>query len=189
MPEVEVDPKTTAVVLIDLQHAVVSRQTATYSPDAVIQKAVQLADRFRAKGSPIVFVHVDLANFVQLNYVDAPMRDPNAPPPPANASELVPQLNRQPQDLVITKRYWDAFVGTDLEKQLRSRSIRTILLGGIATNFGVESTARTAAALGFEVVIIEDATTSLSAEAHEFAIKNIFPRLGRVRKANEVQSK
>ena len=87
----------------------------------------------------------------------------------------------------MTKRCWDAFVGTDLEQTLRDRGIRTIVLAGISTNIGVESTARTAAALGFDVVLVEDACSSMSEEAHRFAITNIFPRLGHVRTAKPVR--
>jgi nicotinamidase-related amidase len=99
----------------------------------------------------------------------------------------VPETCKQPSDLVVTKRFWDAFVNTDLEQKLRERNIRTIILGGISTNFGVESTARTGAALGFEMVLIEDAMTSMDAAAHRFAVENIFPRLGRVRAGGEVR--
>jgi nicotinamidase-related amidase len=187
MAELKINPATTAVVLIDLQRGIVARQTAPHSAADVIERAAALADRFRHQGSLIALVRVDLANIVRPN-ADSPMRNPNDPPPPASASELVDDLGQQPADLVITKRYWDALVGTDLEQQLRNRHIRAILLGGISTNFGVESTARTAAALGFDVVVVEDATSSMSEEAHRFAIANIFPRLGRVRTAGELQS-
>ncbi len=186
MSDLKIDAKSTAVVIIDLQRGIASRQTAPHSAANVVERAAALADRFRRAGSMIVLVRVDLANIVRPN-ADSPMRNPNDPPPPASASELVDELGQQPGDLVITKRYWDAFVGTDLEQRLRDRQIRTILLGGIATNFGVESTARTAAALGFDVVVVEDATSSMSEEAHRFAIANIFPRLGRVRTTNEIQ--
>jgi nicotinamidase-related amidase len=114
------------------------------------------------------------------------MRDPNAPPPPAIASELVAELDRQPADLVITKRQWGAFYGTELDQQLRRRGIQTIVIGGIATNFGVESTARAAFDRGYELVFVEDAMTTLSAEAHKFAIEAIFPRMGRVRTTDAV---
>ena len=187
MSDLHVDPATTAVVLIDLQNAVTARATAPHPAPAVVKACAALAERFRHEGSTIIYVRVDLANFVQLT-VDQPSRDPRAPPPPAIASELAEAAGCQPGDLIITKRYWDAFVGTDLEQKLRNRNIRTVLLGGIATNFGVESTARTGAALGFEIVLVEDATTSLSDEAHRFAITNIFPRLGRVRTADQLHA-
>jgi nicotinamidase-related amidase len=185
MSPLSLSPQTTALILIDLQHAVVSRQTAPHPAQAVVETCAALAARFRAKGALVVYVHVDLAHF-RILPADAPSRDPNAPPPPPQASELVPEAGRQPGDLLITKRSWGAFEQTDLEHHLRQRGIQTIVLGGIATNFGVESTARTAAGLGFAVVFAEDAMTSLSADAHHFALQTIFPRLGRVRSADEI---
>lgn len=185
MADLNLDAKATAVVVIDLQQAIVARQTAPHAAMDVVKRAADLCDRFRAKGSPIVFVHVDMANFVKLT-VDKPTRDPNAPPPPPSASDLVPETRKQPSDLLISKRFWDAFPNTDLEQKLRERNIHTIVLCGISTNFGVESTARTGAALGFDMVLIEDAMTSMDAAAHRFAIENIFPRLGRVRASGEV---
>jgi nicotinamidase-related amidase len=110
--------------------------------------------------------------------VDAPTRDTNAPPA---ASELIGQIERQPNDLLTTKRQWGAFYGTELDQQLRRRGVRTIVLGGIATNFGVESTARAAFDRGYELVFAEDAMSSVKAEAHQFATSVNFPRMGRVR--------
>jgi nicotinamidase-related amidase len=109
---------------------------------------------------------------------------PGALPP--DWSELIPELNRQPNDLVILKRQWGAFYGTDLELQLRRRGLSTIILCGIATAFGVESTARHAYERGFEQVFAEDAMTSRTAESHANAIVNIFPRMGRVRSTAEI---
>jgi nicotinamidase-related amidase len=107
-------------------------------------------------------------------------------PPPAIASELVPASGVQSGDLVVTKRHWSAFSGTDLEERLKRAGVKTVVIGGITTNYGVESTARAAVGLGFGIVFIEDATTSISAEAHRFAFGKIFPMLGRVRKTSEV---
>jgi nicotinamidase-related amidase len=83
-------------------------------------------------------------------------------------------------DLVITKRQWGAFYGTELDLQLRRRGMRSIALGGIATNIGVESTARSAAEHGYELVIPEDLCSSVSAEMHAFTFKYILPRLARI---------
>jgi nicotinamidase-related amidase len=185
MHELTLDAKTTALMLIDLQHAIVGRALAPHSATDVVNKCRALAEIFRQKGATVVYVRVDLAN-MQTPIADQPSRDPNAPPPPATASQLVPEAGYQTGDILITKRYWGAFGGTDLQEHLRQRGIRTIVLGGIATNFGVESTARSAAELGFSVVLIEDAMTSMSAEAHRFAVEKIFPRLGRVRKADQI---
>jgi nicotinamidase-related amidase len=186
MSDLDLNAVTTAVVLIDLQRGIVSRTTAPHSAAEVVKKGAGLAERFRRAGAQIVLVHVDLANAVR-PVADVPFGDPSAPPPPASASELVEELGRQADDWIFTKRSYDAFVGTNLEQQLRGRKIRTIVLGGISTNAGVESTARTAAALGFEVVIVEDATASTMGEAaHHFAFTNIFPRIARVRIAGQL---
>lgn len=104
---------------------------------------------------------------------------------PERWDEFPPNL-LSPKDVVITKFNWGAFYSTDLDLQLRRRGIRTVLLGGIATNFAVESTARQAHEAGYEVVLIEDDMTGFTAEEHRFAIERILPRLGRVRSTDEI---
>jgi nicotinamidase-related amidase len=180
MSSLNLAPPSTALIMIDLQNGIAGWPLAPHSGPEVVERATRLAGAFREKGATIVFVRVALAETLSLP-VDAPMRDPNAPPPPAAASELLGQLDREPSDLVITKRQWGAFYGTELDQQLRRRGIRTIVLGGIATNFGVESTARAAFDRGYELVFVEDAMTSVTSEAHQFATGTIFPRMGRVR--------
>jgi nicotinamidase-related amidase len=178
-------PKKTAVVLIDLQNGITGLPLAPHAGADVIARANRLTGELRAKGATVVYVRVSMSEIL-IRTVDAPMRDPNTPPPPAIASELVPELDRQPADLVITKRQWGAFYGTELDQQLRRRGIQTILIGGIATNFGVESTAREAFDRGYELVFVEDTMSTLSAEAHVFATEAIFPRMGRVRTTDAV---
>lgn len=190
MPELQIDAASSALVLIDLQRGIVGRPAWPRSGEEVVAAAAALANRFREAGATVVFVRVDMANYVR-PVADQPSMPPGAPPPPPplpEASELVEGIGRREGDLVVMKRSWDAFVGTELERELRGRGVRTIVLGGISTNMGVESTARTAAALGFEVVLAEDAMAStLSDEAHRFSVERIFPRLGRVRGAGDVQ--
>lgn len=185
MAPLDLDAKSTALILIDLQRGIVSRQLAPHSAADVVSRSAQLAARVRKAGGTVVYVHVDIAHRLELP-VDQVWGDPNAPPPPPEASELVPEAGKQPGDLLIMKRQWGAFFGTDLEAQLRSRGITTIVLGGIATNFGVESTARAAAGLGFALVVVEDATSTMSDEMHQFPFKYVFPRLGRVRSTLDV---
>ena len=182
------DPKTTALVLIDLQKGITGRTLAPHSGADVIKTAGELADRFRSAGAPVVLVNVAFS----ADFKDAPRQavdKPNPVPPggyPADFSELVDGL-KKPGDICITKRQWGAFYGTELDLQLRRRGIQTIVLGGVATNIGVESTARQAWEHGYSLVLAEDATTGMSAEMHEFAIQNIFPRLSRIMKAGEIQ--
>jgi nicotinamidase-related amidase len=99
---------------------------------------------------------------------------------PPDWSALVDGL-APPGDILVTKRQWGAFHGTELDLQLRRRRVGTIVLSGIAANFGVESTARRAWEMGYDLIVAEDACSSVSAAAHEFAIRRIFPRIGRVR--------
>ena len=186
MQDVELNASQTAVVLIDLQRGIMGRPTAPHTTASVLAVAADLAERFRRKGAMIVYVRVDLANMIQLP-VDQSHRDPNVPPALPTASEIVPEAGRQPDDLLITKRHWDAFGGTELERVLCERGVRTIVLCGVATHIGVESTARSAASRGFEVVLAEDATTSISADAHRYSTTHVFPLLGRVRSAVQVR--
>ena len=105
---------------------------------------------------------------------------------PPDWSELVSDLDIRPSDHVITKKQWGAFYGTDLELQLRRRGLDTIVLAGIATCFGVESTARDAYERGFRQVFAHDAMACMTAEGHEHAIKRVFPRMGLVRSTADV---
>jgi nicotinamidase-related amidase len=180
------DPKTTALVLIDLQLGIVSRPGAgPHSAADVVKQCVSLARAFRIQGSPVVLVHVDV-NQIQSLTVDEPMRPPGSSPVPAQAMEFVPEIGPEPSDIVIVKHQWRAFSGTALDQQLRRRGVKTIVLGGVATNFGVESTARNANEFGYEQVFVEDGMTSVSVDAHRFSIQHILPRLGRVRSVAEV---
>ena len=185
MPSLDISAATTALILIDLQNGIVGLPLAPHSSAVVIENANRLAGSLRKKGGTIVFVRHAFAETLHLP-VDAPFRDPQAPPFPPEASELVAQLDRQPTDLVITKRQWGAFYGTELDQQLRRRAIKTIVIGGVATNFGVESTARAASDRGYEVIFAEDAMTTVSAEAQQFATQVVFPRMGRVRSTEAV---
>lgn len=180
------DPKTTALVLIDLQRGIVARDTQPYTAAEVVERAARLAKRFREVGALVVLVHVKFAPDLS-DRLNPPADSPTpATPLPPEWSDFVPALGSHGRDVHITKRNWGAFYGTDLELQLRRRGIRTIVLGGIATNMGVESTARDAYERGYEQVFIEDACATFTEEMHAFTFKNIFPRIGRVRSAEEV---
>jgi nicotinamidase-related amidase len=185
MESLHLVPATTALVVIDLQKGIVGRALEPHTSTEVVTRSVQVARALRAQGGLVVWVRVAIGEILSLP-VDAPMRDPNAPPPPAEASELVAELERQPEDVVITKRQWGAFYGTELEQMLRRHGVRTILMAGIATNMGVESTARAAFDQGYELVFVEDAMATMKTEMHRFATETIFPRMGRVRSTEMV---
>ena len=97
---------------------------------------------------------------------------------PPDWTELVPELNQKPTDHLVTKRTWGAFLNTDLEQYLKAEGVTQVVLGGVATTAGVETTARTAYELGFNVTLATDAMTDMSLEAHENSVIRIFPRIG-----------
>jgi nicotinamidase-related amidase len=185
MPDLALDPRTTAIVVIDLQRGIVQMPGNPHSAQSVVANAVRILDAGRAAGAQPVLVHVgfspDFRDALQMP-VDEPMRT-SAPPAPG-WTELVAELKQQPGDIVIQKRQWGAFYGTGLDLQLRRRGLRTIVLCGIATEFGVESTARDAWERGYEIVFAEDAMTGRNGHANSIA--NIFPRLGRVRSTAQI---
>jgi nicotinamidase-related amidase len=107
-------------------------------------------------------------------------------PFPDGWTELVPELDRQPGDIVVTKRTWGAFQSTDLEHQLKAREVTQVVIAGVATGTGVEATARQAYEAGFNVTLAIDAMTDTRAEAHDYSIAKIFPRLGETGTTQEI---
>ena len=184
MAEFQLDPKKTALVLIDLQNAVVGMNPVPHTAAQVVENSKKLADAFRVHGAPVVYVRVDLNDFMNLP-VDQP-HNLGDKPVPAAASEIAASAGFQTGDLLVTKRHWGAFAGTDLEQQLKTRGVDTVVLTGISTNHGVESTARQGTGLGFAFVLVEDACAGLDAEEHRFAFEKILPRLARIRATDEV---
>jgi nicotinamidase-related amidase len=181
------DPATTALVLIDLQNGITAMQSHPYTAADVIGKAATLARRFREVGAPVVLVNVafPVGPAALRPEADVAMNLPASVPP--GWEDIVPELGATADDVRVTKRQWGAFYGTALDLQLRRRGIKTIVLGGVATNIGVESTARDAYEHGYNQVIVEDICAStVSKEVHDFAFKIIFPRIARVRSADDV---
>lgn len=180
------DPTSTALVLIDLQNGIAAMPVQPNSSAAVIGNAAKLARRFREIGATVVLVDVAFPAGPAALRPDADVT-PNLPPDmPAGWMDLVPELQLAATDVRITKRQWGAFYETGLDLQLRRRGIKTIVLAGIATNIGVESTARDAYERGFHQIIVEDACSALSDEMHQFAFSKIFPRIAKVRSTEQV---
>ena len=178
------DSRTTALVLIDLQEGIVTGDKGPYAADAVVARARDLAARFREARAPVVLVHVDFAaREMPSTAVDQPSLPADGTPP--GFATLVPGL-RQEGDVVVLKHHWGAFTGTDLDLQLRRRGVKTVVVAGIATNFGVESTVRSGWELSYDMVVVEDACTSQSADLHAFAIERILPRIARVVAADAI---
>jgi nicotinamidase-related amidase len=172
------DPKL-ALLVVDLQKGIVGLPTAHPTAD-VVNNAARLAEAFRSRELPVVLINVDGG---------APGRTGQArrlgdfPP---GWTDLVPELDRQPDDHLVTKRTWGAFTNTDLEKHLARLGVTQVVIAGVATSAGVESTARHAHELGFNVVLAVDAMTDMNADAHHNSIARIFPRLGETGTTREI---
>ncbi|MFF2549583.1 hydrolase [Nocardia sp. NPDC058058] len=174
------DPQT-ALVVIDLQRGVVGMPTLPHTSDEVVRNSATLAAAFRAHNLPVVLVRVSFS----ADGVDAaPGRITDAMPKrltfPEGWDEIVGELEVAPTDIPITKRQWGAFYGTELDLQLRRRGITEIVLTGISTSIGVESTARAAHEHGYNVVVVEDAVADRDLDSHTHSTTKIFPRIGLV---------
>ncbi len=168
-----------ALVVIDLQRGIVANPTAHPSSE-IVARAASLAAAFRRRGFPVVLVNVTGA---------APGRSDAGPAMLSSDpswAELVPELDAQASDIRITKQRWGAFTATALDRELRARNVTQIFLAGISTSIGVESTARSASELGYNVVLVTDAMTDRNADAHRNSVDRIFPRLGETVETAEV---
>ncbi|MFE2165327.1 isochorismatase family protein [Streptomyces sp. NPDC059447] len=154
----------TALVLVDLMPRIIALPVAPHSGEAVAARCALLAEAFRAEGRPVVLVRVERPNVAE------------QPP----GSGLVEGLAR-PGDIEIVKRTVGAFHATGLDEELRARGVDRLVLAGLVTTMGVESTARAASDHGYEVEFVEDAMSAFAADEHEFAVRRIFPRFGEVR--------
>ena len=185
--ELKIEASKTALVVIDLQRGIVSFPSAPHASPDVVARAARIADAMRAAGGTVVLVHVtpsvDGKDGLK-PITDAPAQGRGSPPP--DWAEIVPEMGPRPGDIVITKRQWGAFYGTELDLQLRRRGIDTIILCGISTTMGVESTARDAFERGYQQVFVEDAMAARGPEEHQATVAGTFPRIGRVRSTEEV---
>lgn len=183
-----IDLNTSALVLVDLQNGIVNMDVGPCSSAQVIMNAQLLAKAFRTHKATVVLVSIELSEDGG-DTLTPLLEEPLSAIPthyPSDWSALLTELNACPSDIRIRKRQWGAFYGTDLDLQLRRRNIRTIVLAGISTNIGVESTARDAFERGYNQVFISDAMASPSTQAHNNTFEYIFPRIGIIRSTAEV---
>ncbi|MFJ8948800.1 hydrolase [Streptomyces sp. NPDC102384] len=179
------DPKT-ALVVVDLQKGLMGVSGAPYAVSDVVDRSARLADAFRGAGLPVVLVRVSLS-------ADGSDATPGRTETPSSGrampegwDEITDALAGHPEDITVTKRNWSAFYGTDLDLHLRRRGITQVVLTGVATSIGVESTARAAHEHGYHVTLATDAMTDLAPEAHRGSVERIFPRLGETGTTDEV---
>jgi nicotinamidase-related amidase len=170
--------KKPALIVIDLQKGILALPMA-HPTHKITSKSAVLARAFRLRGFPVILVNVAGG---------APGRTDQSQSfnPPADWTELAPELDQHPSDQLVTKLRWGAFHETGLHQHLSHLHVTQVVLCGIATSIGVESTARNAYEHGYHVVLVEDAMTDLDVEAHHHSIKRIFPRLGEVTHMGEL---
>ncbi|MET7572426.1 isochorismatase family protein [Streptomyces sp. NPDC005492] len=169
-PRLALDPERTALVLVDLMDRIVALPLEPYMGTEVLAVAAELAAGFRSAGALVVLIRVERPGIAEQ---------------PAG-SGLAAGLARA-ADLEIVKRTIGGFQGTGLDDRLRERGVTTLVFGGIATNLGVESTARAAGDLGYQLVFVEEAMSAFTAAEHQASVKLDFPRLGTVVSAAEVR--
>ena len=184
----DLDPRTTAVVLIDVQKGLLGLPLAPHTADIVVARAARLARAAAALGGTVVLVRVHFGDDLSA----APKGETDiglAVPPggvPSDWAELAPDLAAVTPHLVVTKHNWSAFYGTDLDAHLRRRGVTHVIVGGLVTNFGVESTVRDGWQGNYTMIVAEDAASSFKAEAHRFAIETTLPRCALVRSSEEI---
>ena len=186
MEQLILDKAKTALVVIDLQKGIVGRTTQPYASPDVVKNAAMIAEACRISGVPVFLIRVTPSpdgKDALRPIADAPM--PGGAPA-SDWADIVPEMGPRPGDFVLTKHQWGAFYGTELDLELRRRGVKTIILCGISTNIGVESTARDAYERGYDQVIAEDACAAMTAEEHAFSLAKIFPRIARVRKTADI---
>ncbi|MGW3418553.1 isochorismatase family protein [Streptomyces phaeochromogenes] len=169
-PRLALDPAHTALVLVDLMDRIVGLPLEPHKGTEVLAVAEELAALFRQVGALVVLVRVERPGV-------------HEQPP---GSGLVAGLAAE-GDIEIVKRTIGGFQGTALHERLREHGVSTLVFGGIATNLGVESTARAAGDLGYDLVLVENAMAALTGPEHEASVKLDFPRLGTVVTASEVR--
>jgi nicotinamidase-related amidase len=161
----------TALIVIDLQKGIVALPTVHPTAE-IVDRSAQLAHAFRERGLPVVLVNVIGR---APGRADASWPRSSFPP---DWADLVPELDQQPSDFLVSKRCVGAFVNTPLQDYLQQRGVSQVFLAGVATSGGVEATARSAYDYGYNVVPVIDAMTDLNADAHRHSVEKIFPKIG-----------
>ena len=157
----------TALVIVDLQKGIIGFP-AIHPIGNIIERARALVDAFGERDLPVVLVNA--AGGAPGRTEQPRQTDPRS----EGWTNLTPELNQQPRDIVVTKRSWGAFASTDLEALLKARDVTQVVIAGVATGTGVEATARQAYEAGFNVTLALDAMTDVRPEAHDYSIGNVF---------------
>lgn len=177
----------TVLVVIDLQIGTVNRKLSPFTGKEVVQNSSRLINEFAEKGAFVVLVKVsteDGKDILKPNK-DSKTKSKHLP---QGWDSFVPELINVENAHHIIKRQWGAFYGTDLDLQLRRRGIDTIVLCGVSTSIGVDTTAREAFQHGYNQIFPTDAMTASTKEEHDYVCKYIFPKIGKLRTTEEIIS-
>ena len=179
MPLTTLDP-TPALVVIDLQKGIVSGPVAR-----VVPNAAALARAFRRHDFPVMLVNVT-GRAPGRTDADSRGGQASSGPLPAGWADIIDELERQPGDHLITKRRRSAFHDTGLDTRLRDLGVSQVVLAGVATSSGVESTARSAHDHGYHVVLATDAMADHDPDSHRHSVERVFPKLGETATSAEI---
>lgn len=167
----------TALVVVDLQTGTLANPTV-HPAGEILSRATLLVEAFRAAGRPVVLASVTGTPAGRTAY------GAGARAYPAEFSALA--IEAEPGDVVVQRSTWDAFAGTNLHAGLGALGVTQLVIVGVATSFGVESTARRAYDLGYSVAIVTDAITDLQKASHDNSVARVFPALGELATTPEV---
>ena len=196
-----IDPKTTAIVLIEYQNDFTSDGGVLHSAVAdvmdktgMLDKTREVVAKARAAGATVMHAPITFAKgYNELSShpygILKGVVDGNAFVKDSWGAAIVDALAPQDGDIVIEgKRGLDTFASTNLDFILRSKGIKTIVLGGFLTNCCVESTMRSGYENGYEVITLSDCVAATSAEEHDNALKFDFPMFSKPMTASEFVS-
>ena len=180
------DPKHTCLLLFDFLVGHAARDPQRYAP--VLANAAKLLAAARAAGAMVAYARAD--HRPDGGATARTLHD-SGPRPPLITSgtpdaEIVSELASRPGDYMVPKHRWSAFHGTYLDLALRARRVDTIVLTGGSTEIGISSTAYAARDLDYNLVIVSDACTSAKQDVHAQLMREVFPRLSRIRTTIQV---
>jgi len=189
-----VDPKRSALLLWDMEHAIAPN---AFNYKDILANLKMLSGLARQNGVPVFYsvqtgfdlLKEEAGVWVRVRMKRAKATDPNQllkEKENPRDREIVDELKPEPRDIVFQKRRPDGFVGTDFDLMLRSNGVKTILIGGVATEGGVEGTARSARNLGYDIVVLKDCVGSRNRELHELALKLMEQTFFDIATSNEV---
>jgi nicotinamidase-related amidase len=197
MPITKLDEKA-ALIIFDQQNYNRALDVDFVIPlQEVIDRTVKLAEAFRRRNWLVVNVKVPNAYGIELmNKGTQPggRVERGYVRPPGNAEnwlgeswhDFVPELQPHPEDLVIVKPFWDSFIGTALDYDLRQHGVTQVFVTGLIAHVGVESTARSANNYGYNTVTVLDAMTDFDADAYRNSVEKVFPRISERTTTDEV---